>query len=53
MTKHPSLPIVNNGDTFIVSQAPDMTLAISNEVRDWDDLAYHAGAGYHVQALAC
>ena len=41
------------GDTFIVSQAPDMTLAISNDMRDWDDLAYHAGAGCHVLALAC
>ena len=53
MTKHPSLPIVNHGGTFIVSQAPDMTLAISNDVREWDDLAYHAGAGCHVLALAC
>ena len=30
-----------------------MTLAISNDVRDWDDLAYHAGAGCYVLALAC
>ena len=51
--KLPSLPIVNHGDTFNVSQAPDMALAISYDVRDRDDLAFHAGAGCHVLALAC
>ena len=45
--------IVNHVDTFIVSQVPDMTLAKSNDVRDRDDLAYHAGAAYLVLALAC
>ena len=30
-----------------------MTLAISNDVRARDDLAYHAGAGCLVLALAC
>ena len=45
--------VMNHGDTFIVSQAPDMTLAISNDVRDRDDLVYHAGAGSLVLALAC
>ena len=39
--------------TFIVNQAPEMTLAISNDVRVRDDLANYAGAGCHVQALAC
>ena len=39
-------------DTFIVSQAPDMTLAISNDVRGRKDLAYHAGAGCLAMALA-
>ena len=40
-------------ETFIVSQAPDMTLAISNDMRNRDNLAYHAGAGCLVLALAC
>ena len=55
LTKHPSLPIVNHGDTFIVSQAPDMTLAISNDsdVRDRDNLAYHAGDACLELALVC
>ena len=42
---------MNHGDTFIVSQAPDMTLTISNDVRDQDDLAY-AGAVCLVLVLA-
>ena len=36
-----------------VYHEPDMTLAISNDVRDRDDLAHHAGAGCLVLALAC
>ena len=48
--KHPSLPIVNYVDTFIVSQAPDMTQDISNDVRFREDLAYHAGLGWMSRA---
>ena len=44
--KNPSLPIVNHVDMFIMCQAPDMTHAISNDMRGWDDLAYHAGWGW-------
>ena len=44
---------MNHVDTIIVSQAPDMTHAISNDVSGRDDLAYHAGAGGLALALAC
>ena len=37
---------MNHVGTFIVSQAQDMTHAISNDVRGWDDLANNVGAGF-------
>ena len=42
-----------SGDTFIVSQSPDMTHAIFNDVKGREDLANHAGSGCLVLASAC